>query len=88
MTERVLTLRISRRAIAAVVLDDERVAFCDGRHLRSNKTAGQVGAIRYITRLLDEVRPTRVVVDCPFKTGGQTEAIWGTLAELFAARSQ
>jgi hypothetical protein len=86
MTAPVLTLRISRRAVAAVVLDDERLAFCDGRHLRSNKAAVQNSALRYLTLVLDQVRPAKVVIDCPFKTGGQTEVIWTALLALLTTR--
>ena len=86
MTAPVLTLRISRRAVAAVVLDDEHLSFCDGRHLRSNKAAVQNSAIRYLTLVLDQVRPATVIIDCPFKTGGQTEVIWNALTPLLATR--
>ena len=87
MTAPVLTLRISRRAVAGVVLDDEQLVFCDGRHLRSDRSALQNSAIRYLTLLLDQVRPAKVVIDCPFRTGGQTEAIWNALSAMLASRS-
>lgn len=77
-----LTLRISRRAVAAVVLVDEAVTFRDGRYLRSNREAALKGMVRYVRMVLDLTKPRSVVVDCPRIAGSSTERLWAALGDL------
>lgn len=83
MKSPVLTLRISRRAVGAVVLEGEAVAFRDGRYLRSNREAALKGMIRYVRMLLDLTKPGSVAVDCPRIEGSGTERLWTALTEIF-----
>ena len=61
----ILTLRLSRRAIGAAVLSDERLTLADGRHLTSRRERATVAAERYLQRLLSMVKPGGVVVEAP-----------------------
>jgi hypothetical protein len=82
MTEKTLVLRLSRRAIAAAMVTDEVLTFCDGRHLTSRKTAALTAARRYVTRVLDLSTPDAVVIDAPVKDGSTTTALLDTVAEV------
>ena len=71
----VLTLRLSRRAIGAVVLADEELSFCDGRHLTSRRDRANLAATRYLERLLKLTSPVTVMFDSPRKEGSSTDAL-------------
>lgn len=86
MKSPLLTLRISRRAVAAVVLEGEVVKFRDGRYLRSNREAAQKGIVRYVRMLLDLTKPGSVAIDCPRVTGSSTERLWTALSEVIQER--
>ena len=82
MTAPILTLRVSRRAVGAVVLADEAVTFRDGRYLRSNRESALTGLSRYVQMLLALTKPTTVVVDCPHHPGSSTERLFIALGDL------
>jgi len=48
-----------------VALDDDQVVFADSRHLTSNQDRARVTADRYLARIVDQVRPTRLAVYVP-----------------------
>ena len=50
MKKQLLSLRVSRRAIGAVVLGGDGVSSADGRHLRSNTQQAVSAAIRMAAR--------------------------------------
>jgi hypothetical protein len=54
MRKRLLSLRISRRAIGAAVSDSQTLNLVDGQHLRSNTQQAVKAAVAFVTRLLDE----------------------------------
>jgi hypothetical protein len=81
-----LTLRLSRRAVAAVALDDESLAFCDGRHLNSRRDRAVAGATRYVARVLELTAPSKVLIDAPAKNGSTNGAILGSVLDLLAER--
>ena len=81
-----LTLRLSRRAIAATALQEEGLAFCDGRHLTSRKDRAVAAAERYVQRILDLTTPARVLIDAPAKGGSTTTAILDVVTKLLSAR--
>ena len=65
MNSRILALRLSRRAIAAVMLAEERLEFREGRHLNSRRERAERSAGKYVERLVDQLAPTGVVVYAP-----------------------
>lgn len=85
MNRHILSLRLNRRAIGAVVLTGEALTMTDGRHLTSARERAVSAAIRYVNRLLDQAGPAAVVVDAPAPKEGSTtrqllEGITGVLA--------
>jgi len=60
-----LTVRINRRAIAAVVLQHEEAVVADGRHLSSRTDRAVPSAVRYVNRLIELIQPSAVVLDAP-----------------------
>ena len=86
MTRDTLVLRLSRRAIAGVVLSEDRLILCDGRHLSSARARMANAAARYIHRLLDLSRPHQMLVDAPAKEGSSTAALLETVRTLAAER--
>ena len=72
MTRHLLSLRLNRRAVGAVVLTDEALTMTDGRHLPSARERAVPAAIRYIDRVLAQSRAGSVVVDAPAPVEGTT----------------
>ena len=87
MKASLLALRVSRRAIAAVSLDDETLGFADARHLTSRRGKAVDAAIRYVSRLLDQAAPSAVVIDAPAKGGSATMSVAEAIADLLTRRS-
>jgi hypothetical protein len=82
MTEILLTLRISRRAIGAAVLRSGELTLLDGRYLNSTPDRTVPAAIRYLDKLLKMTHATLVVVDAP----GSNDPKSATFRVLAAAR--
>src|SRR5438876_6660535 len=85
MKETTLALRLSRRAIAAVVLDADELTFIDGRHLTSRKDRALTAAERYLRRVLELTTPTEIVIDAPAKETSTTNALLQTALEVAKA---
>src|SRR4051812_42737770 len=64
MKKQLLSLRVSRRAIGAVVLGGDGVSSADGRHLRSNTQQAVSAAIAFVGRFLNDAI-TAIAVDRP-----------------------
>jgi hypothetical protein len=86
MTDPALVVRLSRRAVAAVLLSTDRLTLFDGLHLRSSRDAAVAGVRRYLQKLVDVIHPRTVIVDAPSKPGGQTEALLVAIRESLLAR--
>lgn len=65
MTTNTLTLRLSRRAIGAVTLQGDSLAFTDGRHLTSRSERATAAGTAYLRKLLELLRPSVLVFDAP-----------------------
>ena len=85
MNAPILCVRLSRRAAAAVVLSNERLAFYDGRHLRSNNSSALTGVARYAQLLLDQAHPSTIVLDCPMKDGSSTNRLAEAAKAVFTS---
>ena len=72
MTRHILSVRLNRRAIGAVVLTDETLTMTDGRHLSSARERAVPTAVRYVNRLLEQSGAVVVVVDAPAPIEGST----------------
>ena len=70
-----LAVRLSRRALGAVALEDDHVVFADSRHLTSNQDRARRNADRYLARIVDQIRPARLAVYVP----DQAKALTATL---------
>jgi hypothetical protein len=80
-----LALRINRRAIAAVVLENESAIVADGRHLSSQTERAVQAAVRYISRLIQLTQPTALIVDAPTtQQANTTRHILDALEQLSA----
>jgi hypothetical protein len=91
MNQTTLVLRLNRRAIGAVVLNDEELTFLDGRHLTSNRARAVVAADRYVRRLFALTRATDVVVDAPAEPASTTAELVDAVfraAEAVGIRAQ
>ena len=87
MSTKVLSLRVSRRAIGAAVLDSRGLAHSDGRHLPSAPTRAILAATRYVERLLSQ-SITAAVVDAPPRgVSATTDAVLDAIAQVLTAMS-
>lgn len=68
MNPTILTLRVNRRALGAVVLQNDTLTLVDGRHLTSKPQKTVEAASRFIGYLLALTKPTLLVVDAPKAT--------------------
>jgi hypothetical protein len=86
MRKQLLSLRISRRAIAAAVSDSQGLNITDGQHLRSNTQQATKAAIAFVGRFLDE-SIAAIAVDRPLH-GASTvgDALMQYLAGLAGER--
>lgn len=72
MSRTLLTIRINRRAVGAVVLDNETLAFSDGRHLTSRSDRTVEAATRFLEYVLTLTKPALLVLDAPRGTADST----------------
>lgn len=72
MKTEILSLRVSRRAMGAVILKNDGLTLSDGRHLPSTPSRAVVAATTFLERLLESSRLTGVVVDSPARGGSST----------------
>ena len=87
MTRHILSVRLNRRAIGAVVLTDETLTMTDGRHLTSERERAVPTAVRYIDRLLEQSGATAVVVDAPSPVEGTiTKRLLDGIISLLSSR--
>ena len=87
MNTRILSVRVSRRALGAAVLTPEGLALADGRHLSSKTTKASVAASHYLERLLSTAGVTAAVIDAPEQSaGGVTAAVLERLRAMLAEK--
>lgn len=65
-----LGLRLGRRLVAAVGLEDEQFVFNDSRYVAARKGTLNAGTTRYFGQLLDQLKPAAVYYYAP--TGQRT----------------
>ena len=83
MSRSVLTIRINRRAVGAVILDNESLTFIDGRHLTSRSDRTVDAAIRFVEYVLAITKPVLLVLDAPrSKADSTTTRITNALADV------
>src|SRR5262249_2799191 len=83
----ILTLRLTRRVLAAAAIKNGEMALLDGRFLNSRTDRTVPAAMRYLIKLLEQVDPTVVVLDAPGSDGSHlTGEIRGELTRLLATR--
>jgi hypothetical protein len=75
MIDGILSLRISRRAIAAVVLEGDELRFRDGRCLNSRRDRAERSAESYVERLVAQLRPRGVMIYAPNTDEGMTSGV-------------
>jgi hypothetical protein len=86
MKTNILSLRISRRAIGAAILDAETLTLSDARHLPSTPDRAKAAAIRYVDRLLTSTL-TGAIVDAPSRgVSATTDAVFDQIADLLRAK--
>lgn len=86
MKTEILSLRVSRRAIGAAILQPDRLVLSDGRHLPSAPTRAIEAATRYLERML-RTSLTVVIVDAPRRgVSTTTDAVLNAISQLLASR--
>ena len=75
MKEQTLVLRLSRRALAAVVLSDDRLAFVDGCTVLAQRERAVMTATRWLSRWLALIQPRQVVLEFAGRAGSQAATI-------------
>ena len=86
MNPTILTLRLSRRAIAAAVVSEEVLSFIDAHYLSSRRVAAVGGTRRYVVRLLEMVQPQYVAVEAANHGGEQTVTVLNVVKEIVTER--
>ena len=76
MNTRILSLRVSRRAIGAAIITADGLTLADGRHLASGATRAVPAAVRYVDRLLNGSGINAVIIDSPTpRPGSVTDGV-------------
>ncbi len=75
LLEAIVSVRVSRRAIAAVIMDDDRLSLSDGFHLNSRRERAERSSERYIEKLLSRFPIKGVVVYAPNTDEGATSSV-------------
>ena len=70
MMTKLLTLRLSRRAIAAAQVLDENLTLALGQHLTSKADRAVSAVTRFLGRVTDATNPILVVIDCSQRRAG------------------
>ncbi len=84
--KKLLSLRVSRRAIGAAVMSSDGVSSADGRHLRSNTQQAISAAVAFVGRFLDE-SIAAIAVDRPLSGASAVgDALMQHLAALVSDR--
>jgi len=65
MIRPILCLRLSRRALAAAVIGDEKFSVLDGRNLSSKRESMQAAIRAYVNALLEQQEPAGVLILAP-----------------------
>src|SRR5438270_306331 len=90
MKTEILSLRVSRRAIGAAILQSDGLVLSDGRHIPSAQTRATAAAIRYVERLMRTTLST-VIIDAPARIARQLVSLipdHTTYVEPFAGGAQ
>jgi hypothetical protein len=81
-----LGLKLGRRLVGAVALDDETVTFHDSRFVRARRDQPGTALSTYVGRVLDQVRPSVVYMYAPVGVGTVTAELVGALEREAARR--
>lgn len=81
MNTSILAIRLSRRAVATAVFEDETVAWQEGHHLPSRRERACAAAIRNVMRAVDQIQPAIVFVYAPTTRDGTTANVQERLNE-------
>lgn len=86
MNSCLLSLRISRRAIGAAILEGESLSLSDGRHLPSTPDRAKTAAVRYVERLLTPAI-TAAIVDAPGRgISATSDAVFDQITDALRSR--
>ncbi len=82
-----LGLRLGRRLMAAVAVDDEQVVFYECRYVSSRRDTMERAMRDYFAKILDQLSPTRVCYYAPTTVGAATDLLTSLLVAEAAARN-
>lgn len=82
----ILGLRLGRRLIAAVAVQDEHVTFHDCRFVTSRREVLERSMRTYFAKLLDQLSPTLVCYYAPTTANTKTDQVTVLLTEQATAR--
>lgn len=81
----ILGLKLGRRLVGVVGLDDERVTFHDARFVRAKRGEAGQPMGRYLARVLDQTHPQAIALYAPPAPGAITTELVGVLERLAAS---
>lgn len=84
MKRHIVSLRVSGRALAAAVIEEETLAFHDVRYLPSEPLGAVRATQRFMQQVLGPLQPVMVVIDGPVKDGSRASQVLAT-AQAFVA---
>ena len=87
MMPKLLTVRVSRRAVAVAQITDEALTFAIGQHLTSRGDRAVASVTRFITRIVEATSPSLVVIDTPLRPPGSvTDRIMTAIESVLTGR--
>lgn len=81
----ILGLKLGRRLVAAVALNDDRFVFQDSRYVRSPRTALEPVFERYLRHVFEQVKPAAVYYYAPIAAKTVTELLIKQLTAVSGA---
>ena len=87
MTDRILALRFTRRAIGAAAIAAGEMTLLDGRFLSPRPERVVPSALRYVETLLDIAKPTLVAIDAPAHAGTRGSGLVAEVERLLTQRA-
>ena len=79
LSESILAIRVSRRAVAAAIINGESLALCDGFHLNSRRDRAERSSQRYVEKLITRMSVKGAMIYAPNTDEGATSAVLRTV---------
>jgi hypothetical protein len=84
----ILGLRVSRRRLTGVSVDEGRVVFADSRYVPSKASVREASVRRYVSTLMDQTRPDALCVYAPTARADSSSELLVAVVQLEATQRQ